>query len=88
MKLTYSMPLMNSYKSGLSGRKAVTDLAPTGSFCTSRPAMVMVPSVKPITPATARRVVVLPAPLRPMKPQISPGETWRVRSSTAVLPPG
>jgi hypothetical protein len=62
------MPFMNSYRSGLSGRNAVTRLAPTGSFFTSWPSMVMVPSVKSITPATARRVVVLPAPLWPMKP--------------------
>ena len=64
------------------------DLAATGSFLISWPSMRIRPSVKSITPATARRVVVLPAPLWPMKPYISPGSTWRDRSSTALCPPG
>ena len=72
----------------MSGRKAVMDLAATGSRRMSWPPTVMLPSVKLITPATARRVVVLPAPLRPIKPQISPAGTWSDRSLTAVLPPG
>ena len=66
----------------------MTALAAMGSLRTSWPSMAMVPWVKLITPATARRVVVLPAPLWPMKPQISPAGTWRFRSWTAVLPPG
>ena len=38
-------------------------------------------------PITARMAVVLPAPLRPTSPTISPGPTWTVRPSTATSSP-
>ena len=38
-------------------------------------------------PASDRSVVVLPAPLGPMRPTISPAATWNDRSSTAVKVP-
>ena len=87
MKFRNEMPDMNSYRSGLSGRNAVTRLAATGSRRTSWPSMRIVPSVKSSTPAHARSVVDFPAPLWPMKPTISPGSTCRFRSSTAFFPP-
>lgn len=40
-----------------------------------------------MSPTAALSVVVLPAPLRPMKAWISPGRTSRERSETAVFPP-
>ena len=38
-------------------------------------------------PARDRSVVVLPAPLGPMSPTISPFDTWNDRSSTAEKVP-
>src|SRR5207244_8971382 len=38
-------------------------------------------------PRTMRRAVVLPAPLGPSRPRTEPGETSRVRSSTAMISP-
>ena len=61
-------------------------LAATGSRQTSRPQTRTVPDVGGCAPTTERMSVVLPAPLWPMKPQISPGATESERSRTATLP--
>ena len=61
-------------------------LAATGSRQTSRPQTRTVPDVGGCAPTTERMSVVLPAPLWPMKPQISPGATASERSLTATLP--
>ena len=47
------------------------------------PSMRISPSVKSRMPHAALSEVVLPAPLWPIKPKISPGATFRFRSSTA-----
>ena len=44
------------------------------------------PAVGASTPPNILMVVVLPAPLGPMNPKISPRPTLRVRRSTAVNP--
>ena len=87
MKARYLMPVKNSYRSGLSGKNAVTCFAATGSSFTECPSMTISPSVKSKMPATARSVVVLPAPLWPIKPMISPALTVSDKLSTAFLPP-
>src|SRR5687767_5625640 len=38
-------------------------------------------------PVTALKQVVLPAPLGPIRPRISPSSMWKVTSSSAVSPP-
>src|SRR5690606_1269503 len=38
-------------------------------------------------PVTTLKVVVLPAPLGPIRPRISPSSTWNDRSATAAKPP-
>ena len=77
------MPVRKSYRSGLSGKNAMACLACTGRVRMELPATMISPSVKSRTPATARSVVDLPAPLWPRNPQISPGATCSVRSCTA-----
>ena len=68
IKLRYWMPVRYSYRSGLSGMYAVSDLHNTGFSFTELPSMKISPSSKPRMPVTARRVVVLPAPFCPMNP--------------------
>src|SRR5215831_767142 len=53
----------------------------------SWPATVMRPAEGVVYPAIMRMVVVLPAPLGPRKPTISPFSTAKVRSWTIVLAP-
>ena len=57
----------------------------TSSGCskTSKPDTLTVPLVGGRTPVRMRMVVVLPAPLGPRKPRISPDCTWKLTSSTA-----
>jgi hypothetical protein len=45
------------------------------------------PSVGEMKPAIIRMVVDLPAPFAPRKPRTSPGETEKLRLSTASLSP-
>src|SRR5215471_8872508 len=54
---------------------------------TSEPATVASPDVGCDRPHKMRIAVVLPAPLAPRKPKISPRSTSKVSPSTAVKPP-
>src|SRR5712691_3512165 len=72
---------------GRSGMKPSEDLAASGSAARSWPLMVTRPLVGLSRPAIIRMVVVLPAPLGPRKPWISPGSTERLTPSTAVKEP-
>src|SRR5215471_9462869 len=72
---------------GRSGMKPSEDLACSGSAARSWPLMVMRPAVGLSSPAIMRMVVVLPAPLGPRNPWISPGATERLTPSTAVKAP-
>ena len=53
----------------------------------SQPATVTRPDEAVVKPATIRMVVVLPAPLGPRKPTISPFPTVNDRSCMIVLDP-
>src|SRR5258708_6328260 len=53
----------------------------------SKPATVIRPEVAVVKPAIMRMVVVLPAPLGPRKPTISPLSTENVRSWMMVFEP-
>src|SRR5262249_3620335 len=72
---------------GRSGMKPSAALAASGSAARSWPLMVTFPRVGLSSPAIMRMVVVLPAPLGPRKPWISPGATSRLTPSTAVKDP-
>ena len=63
------------------------DFAATGSRSTSWPQTVTEPPDGDRKPAIMRIVVDLPAPLAPKNPSTSPGETEKLRSLTASLPP-
>ena len=54
---------------------------------TSSPSTRAVPPDGRSTVIKTRRVVVFPAPLGPSRPKTSPGDTWKVTSSTAVTSP-
>src|SRR3954452_20022390 len=53
----------------------------------STPATIALPAVGDRSPVRRRMVVVLPAPLGPRKPKMSPSSTTKERSSTAWRPP-
>src|SRR5476651_751817 len=53
---------------------------------TTRPAMLMVPAVGCSSPATQRKVVVLPQPEGPSSTTISPAGTLKLTPSTAGRP--
>src|SRR5207245_10816321 len=72
---------------GRSGMKPSEALAASGSAARSWLLMVTFPLVGLSRPAIMRMVVVLPAPLGPRKPWISPGSTERLTPSTAVRGP-
>src|SRR5262245_48059372 len=72
---------------GRSGMKPRDALAASGSRARSWPLIVMRPPVGLSRPAIMRMVVVLPAPLGPRNPWISPGATSRLTPSTAVNEP-
>src|SRR5712691_11445975 len=72
---------------GRSGMKPREDLAASGAVARSCPLIVMRPAVGLSSPAIMRMVVVLPAPLGPRKPWVSPGSTARLTPSTAVKDP-
>ena len=74
-----------SNRCGSSGMNASRRLASIGSATRSWPSMRDVARGRPAgCPASDRSVVVLPAPLGPMSPTISPAATSNDRSSTAV----
>src|SRR5262245_57256273 len=66
--------------------KAISRLAGTGCEDRSLPQMRTRPSVSGRMPARHRRVVVLPAPLGPTNPRISPVPTAKVSCDTASRP--
>src|SRR5947207_12706147 len=72
---------------GRSGMKPSDALALSGSVARSWPFTRMRPEVGLSRPAIILSVVVLPAPLGPRKPWISPGATSRLTPSTAVNEP-
>src|SRR5688572_7189794 len=72
---------------GRSGMKPREDLAFSGSRARSWPLMTTRPDVGFRRPAMMRMLVVLPAPLGPRNPWISPGATSRLTPSTAVNEP-
>src|SRR5882757_3604953 len=63
------------------------DLAATGSRSMSCPHTVTWPAEGAMNPAIMRMVVDFPAPLAPRNPSTSPGDTEKVKSSTASLSP-
>src|SRR5487761_220639 len=62
-------------------------LAPSGSRRMSIPSMRAVPDVGVSSPHSLRNVVVLPAPLAPRKPKISPRSTAKLTPLTALTTP-
>ena len=63
-------------------------ILPCGWFSTiTSPFNATAPFVGAYTPVITLKAVVLPAPLGPMRPMISPLFTSRLRSSTATTPP-
>ena len=87
IKFKYPIPVMKSYISGLSGIYAICFLHSSGFSFMDTPSIRISPSSKFRIPVHAFMVVVLPAPLCPMKPYISPGIMCRLRLSTASLSP-
>ena len=73
--------------SGLSGMYAITRLQSIGLSRIGMPSTVIAPPSGVSRPQQALSVVVFPAPLWPIKAQISPASMWRLRLSTAVLLP-
>ncbi len=72
---------------GSSGTTTSARLASTASAnapCTRQPLIRTSPPVGRTSPAMLARVVVLPAPLGPIRPMISPGRTARLARSHAV----
>ena len=67
--------------------KASRRFASMGLAARSYPSICTLPDVGRRMPASARSVVVLPAPFGPISPTISPEPTENVRSSTAVKLP-
>ena len=57
---------------GTDFRMPIEPLAASGSFRISWPFTIIVPSSKPVSVETHRKVVVLPAPLGPRNPKSSP----------------
>src|SRR5262245_6851332 len=72
---------------GRSGMKPSEALAASGSRARSWPLITTRPDVCCSNPAMTRMLVVLPAPLGPRKPWISPSPTSRLTPSTAVKLP-
>src|SRR5438477_8840562 len=63
------------------------DFTESGSSTTSMPATLAPPDVGSSNPQRIRMVVVLPEPLGPRMPKISPGRISKDTSSTAVIRP-
>ena len=62
-------------------------MARAGRPLTVRPRKVTAPRVSGSTPVIRLKVVVLPAPLGPIRPTISPALIWKLTSLTATRPP-
>src|SRR6478609_4855526 len=62
-------------------------LTASGSFTTLMPSTSASPEVGRSTPASMRRVVVLPAPSGPTRPNSSPRPTSKLTPATAVRSP-
>src|SRR5262249_1716324 len=58
-----------------------------GSRVTSTPSKRILPFLEDIEPATPRMVVLLPAPLAPIRVTISPSATWNDTPRTAAISP-
>src|SRR5262249_43417120 len=58
-----------------------------GSRVTSTPSKRIFPFLEDIEPATPRMVVLLPAPLAPIRVTISPSATWNDTPRTAAISP-
>ena len=58
-----------------------------GRWVTSVPFRLTLPASGEIMPTVMRKVVVLPAPLGPSRPTISPASTWKPTPSTTVRSP-
>ncbi len=84
MRRRCSATVRYSNKCGSSGMNARARLAAIASATMSWPSMVMRPEVGLRMPAIDRKVVVLPAPLGPISPTISPAASVKDRPSTAV----
>jgi hypothetical protein len=71
----------------LSGRNPIIVFIFMLSLAISSPAIIAVPEVGDRVPHSIRIVVVLPAPLGPIKPNILPDFTLNVKESTALKDP-
>src|SRR5512135_3280834 len=78
---------MSRYSDTRSGKYPTTLRARSESLTTSYPAMTARPDVGGNTPHRMRMVVLLPAPLGPRKPTISPRSTANDTSEMAVNVP-
>ena len=87
VKRRCSSTVRYSKRCGSSGMKARRRFASTGATARSKPAMLSVPVVGRRMPASARSVVVFPAPLGPTNPRISPCGTSRFSPRTADTAP-
>ena len=67
--------------------KPITRRTDIGSAVTEKPATRPSPEVGLRSVARNRMVVLLPAPLGPMKPKVSPLPIVKLRSSTAMKSP-
>ena len=70
------------------GTTPISCLATAGWATTSMPFTKARPAVGMTRVVSMLAVVVLPAPLGPSRPKISPSQTFRLRPSTAFTPPG
>ena len=68
-------------------RDAIRDFALNGSRRASIPSIRIVPDRGVSSPSIALNVLVLPAPLGPSRPKISPRAISRLSSETATLAP-
>src|SRR5512132_4070057 len=62
-------------------------LAPVERGPTDRPATVTSPASRVSRPQAMEMMVVLPAPLGPSRPYVSPTSMWKLTSSTATRSP-
>ena len=78
---------MSAHTGGVSGKYPIRSLTWMGFSKTSKPATLTDPVVGAMNPVMIFIVVVLPAPLGPRKPTISPFLTEKLRFLTAVIAP-
>src|SRR5438270_7018528 len=82
-----SRPVRCGCTNGSSSRYPRRDFASSGWPWMSKPSIRAWPDVGETSPHNIRSVVVLPAPLAPRKPKISPRPTWKLTPSTARVAP-